>query len=321
MKRCPECGLFSDDDASFCPRCGRMLPELPDPEYVPYQPAYQPVRRNRGPTVGAVVGVIIVAAILLGAGIMYLDRNSGGDFADKTVTYRWSLVDGYTTYDFEMKVEFSADEMKKADSSRIDRWGSSTNSSDHSKGLYAVSEYVVVSDSIKAIAESLWENYNSKVPAGDQSTASFADYILTYVQVAVDYEYDSTAFGQDEYWQYPIETLYRGYGDCEDTSILAAAIYSHLSTVTGAKDFISDSAVLLLPGHAMVGVKTGTPLAYSASKPMFTMNIGTSKFYFGETTYDGSKSIYGPNSYVGYISSDYYGSSILGFTGTSSDYV
>ena len=51
-----------------------------------------------------------------------------------------------------------------------------------------------------------------------------ADFVLKFVQLCTEYELDSVYSGKTEYWKYPIETLFEGKGDCEDTSILYCAL-------------------------------------------------------------------------------------------------
>lgn len=51
-----------------------------------------------------------------------------------------------------------------------------------------------------------------------------ANCVLKFVQICIPYAYDQDTKGVSEYWKYPIETLYDGKGDCEDTAILYAAI-------------------------------------------------------------------------------------------------
>ena len=317
MKRCPECGLYSEDDASFCPRCGCMLPDLP--EYPAYGTYEQPqMARRTGPSIGIAVAVIAVTAILLGVAISFIDLSDKSDFGDRDRSYEWYVPSIGTGTTFKVSVHISGDEMKAADSSKIDRTGSSTTISDHVNGVYAVREYVVVSDTIKVLANALWKEFKEKVV--DSASMSyyadarhFSDYILSFVQLAADYAYDSDKFDRDEYWQYPVETLYRGYGDCEDTSILASAIYSYLSTVDGPNAYIEGASVLLLPGHAMVGIDTVGGIGSGS----FSVMVGTATHYTGETTIDKLSTQY----MTGYLNPDYYGSSILGFTGTSSSYV
>lgn len=43
--------------------------------------------------------------------------------------------------------------------------------------------------------------------------------VNSYINVLVNYEPDSSAFGQSDYWATPLETL-AGYGDCEDFAVL-----------------------------------------------------------------------------------------------------
>lgn len=311
MKMCPECGRWNDDSDSFCPGCGRMLPETPDVPSVEYHPV--PVRK--GPSIGVAVAAIAIAAIVLGVGISYIDMNGGtSDFSDRTITYRWDYPK-FTTH--TVTLDISAKEMKEADSSGIDRSGSSTDVSDHAKGIYAVREYVVVSDTIRDLAQKLWEAYGD-VP-GTHSAKDFSEFVLMFVQIVIAYEYDSDKFGENEYWQFPVETLYRGYGDCEDTSILSAAIYDAMKDIDGAKDYILDSSVLLLPGHAMVGVRLNGTVTGS---DIFSIDVGGTTHYLGETTYDDPTAIYDKSrNHIGYIGPSYYGSGIYAFTGNVTGYV
>jgi len=322
MKRCPECGQYSEDSASFCPRCGRMLPDIPDaPGYGPNM--QMPPARRKSPSIGLVVGVVAVSAILLAAaiGIMDIIGNSSQKYSDKTLTYSWTVPSIGSSPTFSVTVELPGDEMSEADRSTIGRGGSTTDLSDHASGVYAVREYVVVSDTIKALSASLWAEFKTKVVDTGSPYANakyFADYVLAFIQEAADYRYDSDAFGEDEYWQYPIETLYRGYGDCEDTSILGAAVCSQLSVMEGAGDWILGASVLLLPGHAMVGMQVNG----LNQTGLFKVSVGTAFHHTGETTIDDpSKYPSGIWHGVGFLDPDYYGASIQAFTGTSSVYV
>lgn len=63
---------------------------------------------------------------------------------------------------------------------------------------------------------------------------AFADFIASFVQVTVDYpqsvpghvgEFDYSLYGKAEYWAMPLQTLYLGVGDCEDTSALLCSLY------------------------------------------------------------------------------------------------
>ncbi|MDL2260697.1 hypothetical protein LJC08_00400 [Methanimicrococcus sp. OttesenSCG-928-J09] len=92
--------------------------------------------------------------------------------------------------------------------------------------------------------------------------------IIAFVQ-AMPYTSDSVTTGYDEYPRYPIETLVDGGGDCEDSSILAAALLLEMGY----------GVVLLeLPGHMALGVKGSEDIlgAY--------YEFEGSRYYYVETT-------------------------------------
>ena len=117
-----------------------------------------------------------------------------------------------------------------------------------------------------------------------------ANVLLAFVQ-NIEYVYDSDIHGTEEYWQFPLETLFLGSGDCEDTSILFCAIASAMGY---------DSAMLLFDGHMAAGIAVdGFRATRSYSSVIYrgangwtldTENDGvTTKtvFYYGETTTTG----------------------------------
>ena len=55
-----------------------------------------------------------------------------------------------------------------------------------------------------------------------------ADFILDFVQQNIIYQYDSEITDRNDYWKYPVETFVEHRGDCEDSSILYAAIMNEL---------------------------------------------------------------------------------------------
>ncbi len=99
--------------------------------------------------------------------------------------------------------------------------------------------------------------------SASQTGHGYADYLLSFVQCCIRYPdpvekrgdhwyYDADSGvgdvflnGTKEYWAYPMETLYLGYGDCEDVSFLACALFS----AAGYK-----SAVITLTSHMMAAV-------------------------------------------------------------------
>lgn len=105
------------------------------------------------------------------------------------------------------------------------------------------------------------------------STYEEVSCALAFVQ-SIAYSYDQDSVGTSDYWRFPIETLYDETGDCEDTTILAAALLRRLGHTVVALD---------LPGHAALGVEVppGTP-------GRFVEHAGK-HLYFCETTGTGWK--------------------------------
>jgi len=105
--------------------------------------------------------------------------------------------------------------------------------------------------------------------------------VVCFVQ-ALPYTSDKVTTGYDEYPRYPIETLVDNGGDCEDTSILTAAILNEMGY-----------GVVLLeyPKHMAVGVKC------SDDYPGTYYEYMGSKYYYLETT--------GENWAIGQIPDDY----------------
>lgn len=103
--------------------------------------------------------------------------------------------------------------------------------------------------------------------------SSFAEMssVLALAQ-SVKYMSDDELRGQPEFWQYPVETLFDCTGDCEDTSILTAALLRELG---------HGVVLLLLPSHAAVGIKAPPGVAGD-----FVQFRGE-RYFYGETTAEG----------------------------------
>jgi len=144
-------------------------------------------------------------------------------------------------------------------------------------------DFVTFDDpTVKVLAEKLKGAYTGNTQTGD---VGFANFILGFVQYCYDYPpYTSTLvadkyqYGVDEYFAYPLETIFYGMGDCEDTAILAAALYTALGY---------DAAIGLVPSHAMVGVALenyNVTNTQPSSYDIISQVIGDSTYYAGETT-------------------------------------
>ncbi len=70
---------------------------------------------------------------------------------------------------------------------------------------------------------------------------------LSFVQ-SLRYACNNQSAGSDNYWRFPVETLYDEIGDGEDTSVLFASI---------AEAMGYDAVLLMYPSHTAVGVATG----------------------------------------------------------------
>ncbi|AGI48001.1 hypothetical protein TALC_01008 [Thermoplasmatales archaeon BRNA1] len=117
---------------------------------------------------------------------------------------------------------------------------------------------------------------------------AYANYLAQFVQVCFQYDYDAYIYGvyskdyvdSTDYWAYPAETIYTGMGDCEDTSILLAALHNAAGYSAG---------VTLFPGHAIESValpSCGATLidGYGIRKDNVTISGAQFDYYGCETT-------------------------------------
>lgn len=73
---------------------------------------------------------------------------------------------------------------------------------------------------------------------------TYASFVLRFVQ-SIPYIEDIDSRGEDEFWKFPIETLWDGGGDCEDTTFL-------YGTLMGMSDY--RTSFILFRDHAMAGI-------------------------------------------------------------------
>lgn len=101
----------------------------------------------------------------------------------------------------------------------------------------------IVTDGLEDLERALRAGYADVRGSGALTDGQdYADYLLSFVQCCIAYpdtvsktgrsvhadedgSGDLFLYGVREYWAYPMETIQRGYGDCEDTSFLAAALF------------------------------------------------------------------------------------------------
>lgn len=128
------------------------------------------------------------------------------------------------------------------------------------------------------------DSYNRKVAAEiaggiKQQGASlgFTNYEIMMMATSfvqeLPYVTDKESLGELEYVRYPIETLIDGAGDCEDKSILLAAVLRELGC---------EVVLLEFPNHAAVGVEANRDDAYGSYA-----SYGGKKYFYLESTVPG----------------------------------
>jgi hypothetical protein len=111
--------------------------------------------------------------------------------------------------------------------------------------------------------------------------------VMAFVQ-SLPYVSDSASAGFDEYPRFPFETLYHGGGDCEDSSILLAALLYDMGYGVALVEF---------PGHMGVGVKGAHALEGSY------FNHSGARYYYLETTNSGWEVGMIPDEYASFEAS------------------
>ena len=94
------------------------------------------------------------------------------------------------------------------------------------------------------------------------------DFVLSFVQ-SLPYTLDDVTTGFDEFRRYVVETLIEGGGDCEDTTILVAAILQGLG---------EETALIFTPGHIALGISgdfTGSSVTHNNIKYFYCETTGT----------------------------------------------
>lgn len=134
-----------------------------------------------------------------------------------------------------------------------------------------VSYVVTESERDDAYIAQLAEFFRSVADRRAWDDYTLADFALRFVQFGIPYLADDSQYGASEYWAYPLETLYNGRGDCEDTSFLYAAIMRELGFKT---------VLYGMPSHLAAGVHANEV----SGRNHCTTEDGVG-FYYAETTY------------------------------------
>ena len=298
MPYCPFCGTENSEEDTFCRSCGAMLNGGSAPAPAP-----------SGPSAKKVFVILIVISLLfagLSGAVLWglLEAGRQQETADITVTYNWTYENEFhfkMPFTYTLTVERSY--YNRMMGSQIDRSGTSSADRYINDGnvVFGVSDYVVVDEYIKKVSADLQALYKEKF--GDFTvTDDYVKFVTAFVQICIVYDYDEGTSGR-EYWRYPLETLCDGMGDCEDTSILLAALID-------AKDL--NGGVVLVPGHAMCAVKS-SDLTYTYYYNLNHSSVYDTYFFPIETTYN-------EQADIGEISLDMEALYLHLYMGSSSDY-
>ena len=123
-----------------------------------------------------------------------------------------------------------------------------------------------------AYISTIIEKFNIIAITNSLTESDKINLVILFVQ-SLPYTVDSVTTGYDEYPRYPVETLVEMGGDCEDTSILTAALLKAMNY---------DVILVNPPGHMAVGVNIPGTYGYS-----WTWN--DNKYFYLETTGKGWK--------------------------------
>lgn len=109
--------------------------------------------------------------------------------------------------------------------------------------------------------------------------------VLSFVQDAIDYDSDLNLYGTEEFWATPSESLFLGYGDCEDGAILFVSIASAMGMDCGFVTFDSDHAGTKGTGHMSIAVALADGENISGTNTA-TFIVDGVTYAYGETAVD-----------------------------------
>ncbi|GEM_PF-3032253 len=228
---CPSCGGQNTAESTFCPQCGTNL-------RAPWTPPYQPAPpgayyRKSGGRAAAAIAVVAVVAILIVAAVIasgMLAPSPSDNLRIGDGNYTWKF--NGQTYSLDINISVSAYQQYRDDPTQ--RYAYTIEEAVSMCGDYVTPYDPVIHD----LAEVLG-NYSATF-----SELKTANFVLSFVQ-SIEYVEDESSVSRDEYWRFPVETLYEEVGDCEDKAFLYASIMEAMGF---------DAVILLFDGHAAAGI-------------------------------------------------------------------
>lgn len=258
---CPNCGNPVGPNDIYCGLCGTGVYQQ-GPPAIPFSP---PRKRSRATGLVAVIAVFLVfSLILLNMPQTVLNGTTNNDqpgldssFTSGSGTRSINWKYGGDTY----TLRFSIDQAKYL--GYVNEYVSRRMTSDNDWILGL--QFISANDSlIMSIAAQLSD---LKDRAGLDRSGE-ANMVLSFVQT-IPYAFDNATYGSEDYWAYPVETLYHGQGDCEDKSFLYASIMEDLNY---------DCALLFFSDHVAVGV------AFDKIPGGTYYTVNGVNYYYSETT-------------------------------------
>jgi len=153
-----------------------------------------------------------------------------------TKTYNWR----YLGNQYTISIDISNEKYQWYKNREVNR-------TPQSIGSFAMASFVTTHD---LVISQLADQLQSLALDQGFNTIESGNFILRFVQYAVDYSDDNDTKGCVEYWRYPVETLMEETGDCEDSTLLYASLMDNLGYDTVLLFYIINEDV----GHLATGV-------------------------------------------------------------------
>ena len=283
---CSGCGRELGGQERFCPQCGTPrhgCGAWPDPYAsgpLPNGPTYQgrgaygaPTHRPAGPAArrnGGPLGLVMILSVMVICGLFIFNAGAIAAFlgltgepeVDGDLEMGNGSVEYYWTYDrhaYTLLVNIGNDVYSAYRQDDVDR---GPFSDDEAVGICQT--FVTSCDAVIVDISSTISDMARERGLTNEGAINLA---LAFVQ-SIEYASDEATAGHDEYWRYPVETLYERAGDCEDKSFLFASVIEAMGY---------DAVILLFDDHMAVGVACP-----GASGTYYSM--GGSKYFYCETT-------------------------------------
>lgn len=200
---------------------------------------------------------------------------------DINTTYTWKFVgEGGLSVINSIRVAYRFD----------DYYVFETNTDIGRSSTTQVADFAVTESIVDDVIQSLDKEYMRHYYLPDSDW--YINYILAFVQECFDYPQwtaypDLYLYGQYEYFAYPMETLFHGLGDCDDTSILCAALFDGAGYSSAVTLLYADSDDGRIIGHSTSAVNLVKLVSYYNVPSGYEdahLQVGDITYYMCETT-------------------------------------